>query len=197
MPNATQRDRSPSAPTPQPVPASQAISMQVISSGFSPNHFVLRKGVPVKWIIEGKEITTCNHRIVVPSLNLEFDVKSGRQIIEFTPAKAGVIPWSCWMGMLHGDFQVIDGPLPLGGPSETTAAGSSTGGNRTAAPDAEASSKPLSSDTYVIKAGDSLQRIATKLYHDRRRWHDIAVVNPGLDFRQLKPGQVITLPMEN
>jgi sulfite exporter TauE/SafE/copper chaperone CopZ len=197
LPNATQTDRSPSEPAPQPLPASQAISMQVISSGFSPNHFVLRKGVPVKWIIDGKEITTCNHRIVVPSLNLEFDVKSGRQIIEFTPAKTGVIPWSCWMGMLHGDFQVIDGPLPLGGPIETTAARASTGGNRTAAPDAEASSKPLSSDTYVIKAGDSLQRIAARLYHDHRRWHEIAAANPGIDLRRLKPGQAIRLPMGN
>ena len=46
----------------------------------------------------------------MPRLNLEFDVKKGRQTIEFTPTKAEVIPWSCWMGMLHGDFEVIEPP---------------------------------------------------------------------------------------
>ena len=108
---------SASATTTQPTPvrparpAFQTITMDVIRSGFSPNHFVLSKGVPVHWIINGKQITTCNHRIVVPSLNLEFDVKKGRQVIEFTPDKAGVIPWSCWMGMLHGEFEVIEGPI--------------------------------------------------------------------------------------
>ena len=80
----------------------------MITSGYSPNHFVLSRGIPVKWIINGKQVTSCNHRIIVPSLNLEFDVKKGRQTIEFTPTKAGVIPWSCWMGMLHGDFEVIE-----------------------------------------------------------------------------------------
>ncbi len=84
----------------------QEIHMDVLSSGWSPNQFVLKKGVPVKWIINGKEITSCNHRIVVPKLGLEFDVKPGEQVIEFTPKDEGVIPFSCWMGMIQGQFIV-------------------------------------------------------------------------------------------
>lgn len=62
----------------------------------------------MKWIIEGKELNYCNHRIIVPSLGLEFDVVKGRQTIEFTPQQTGVIPWSCWMGMIPGSFIVQD-----------------------------------------------------------------------------------------
>ena len=84
--------------------------MDVVKSGFEPNHFVLRQEIPVKWVIDGKDVTECNRRIVVPKLGLEFDVKEGVQTIEFTPNETGLIPWSCWMGMLHGQFEVIAEP---------------------------------------------------------------------------------------
>lgn len=84
----------------------QVIRMEVNKRGFKPDTFVLKKGVPVKWIIEGKELNYCNHGIIVPSLGLEFDVVKGEQTVEFTPQQAGVIPWSCWMGMIPGSFIV-------------------------------------------------------------------------------------------
>jgi plastocyanin domain-containing protein len=84
----------------------QIIRMVVTRSGYRPDTFVLRQGVPVKWIIEGRELTSCNRRIVVPSLNLEFDLADGEQTIEFVPQQPGVIPWSCWMGMIPGSFIV-------------------------------------------------------------------------------------------
>ena len=31
----------------------------------------------------------------------------GVKTIEFTPNETGVIPWICWMGMLHRHFEVI------------------------------------------------------------------------------------------
>lgn len=89
--------------------AEQVIRTQVLASGYEPDHFVLKRGVPVKWIIEGKELTGCNRVILVPKLNLEIELKPGTQVIEFTPQELGPIPWSCWMGMLHGKFEVVDG----------------------------------------------------------------------------------------
>ncbi|MBU4339716.1 MAG: hypothetical protein KKD46_02165 [Euryarchaeota archaeon] len=50
-------------------------------------------------------MTGCNNAIIVPSLGLEFDIKKGEQIIEFTPTEAGTIKWSCWMGMIRIVFQ--------------------------------------------------------------------------------------------
>lgn len=84
----------------------QIIEMDVLRSGWSPSSFVLQKGVPVKWVINGKEITGCNNAIQVPKLGLEFDIKKGEQVIEFTPEEEGVIPFSCWMGMIQGTFVV-------------------------------------------------------------------------------------------
>ncbi|MFH1641782.1 MAG: sulfite exporter TauE/SafE family protein [Nanoarchaeota archaeon] len=86
----------------------QEIRMEVNRNGWSPDEFVLKKGVPVKWIIDGKEITGCNNAIQVPKYGLEFDIKQGEQVIEFTPTEEGVVRWSCWMGMIPGTFIVMD-----------------------------------------------------------------------------------------
>ena len=184
----------PAQPAPPPRPAFQTIEMDVIISGFSPNHFVLSRGIPVKWIINGKQVTSCNHRIIVPSLNLEFDVKKGLQTIEFTPTKAGVIPWSCWMGMLHGDFEVIEQPPSAPAQPEITVNPPAESAKAITPPNAAAPSAPAGASSYTIASGDTLRGVAAKLFHDARRWREIAAVNPGLDARRLRPGQVIKLP---
>ncbi len=84
----------------------QEIRMEVNRYGWSPDKFILKKDVPVKWIIEGKEINGCNNAIQVPKQGLKFDIKPGEQIIEFTPTEEGQISWSCWMGMIPGVFIV-------------------------------------------------------------------------------------------
>jgi len=100
-------DSAPSSQQPENVTTDfQEIRMEVNRYGYVPSTFVLKKGVPVKWIINGKELTGCNDAIQVPALGLEFDVKKGEQTIEFTPTEAGTIRWSCWMGMIRGSFIV-------------------------------------------------------------------------------------------
>ncbi|MDP2750164.1 MAG: sulfite exporter TauE/SafE family protein [Nanoarchaeota archaeon] len=90
----------------------QEIYMDVTRSGWSPNAFVIQKGIPVRWIIDGKEITSCNNAIQVPAYGLEFKIKQGQQTIEFTPDKTGTTRWSCWMGMIPGTFIVKDSINP-------------------------------------------------------------------------------------
>jgi sulfite exporter TauE/SafE/copper chaperone CopZ len=96
------------APASQTAPAAQVIEMTANGLGYEPARFTLIRGVPVKWVINATEITSCNKRIVVPALGLEFDLKPGRQTIDFTPRQSGVIPWSCWMGMMRGEFIVTE-----------------------------------------------------------------------------------------
>ena len=86
----------------------QTIHMYVLKSSFSPNQFTLRKGIPVKWVINGKELNECNKVIVIPQYQLKIELKEGTQIIEFTPQEMGVVPWSCWMGMIPGTFLIVD-----------------------------------------------------------------------------------------
>ena len=86
----------------------QTIHMDVLGTGFKPNKFTLRKGIPVKWAINAKELNECNKAIVVPQYGLEIKLQPGLQVIEFTPAETGVVPWSCWMGMIPGTFIVVE-----------------------------------------------------------------------------------------
>ncbi|HET6375973.1 MAG TPA: LysM peptidoglycan-binding domain-containing protein, partial [Methylocella sp.] len=170
-----------------------------------PDHFTLRLGVPVRWVINGMEITECNRRIAVPKLGLEFDVKEGEQIIEFTPREAGVIPWSCWMGMLQGRFDVVDAPALTAEPAakarKEQPLSASPGGQpgevvKPSAPKPEetAPKAPGALQPYTLAAGDTLTGIATRFFGDAKRWHEIVKLNPGLSPRRLKPGQVINLP---
>jgi|SRR3989338_3129312 len=86
----------------------QEINMEVSTSGYSPNSFVLKKGVPVKWNINVKQLTGCNSELVVGQYNIDKNLKEGLNIIEFTPDKAGTITFTCGMGMLRGSFIVTE-----------------------------------------------------------------------------------------
>lgn len=85
----------------------QEITMTVDGSGFTPNQFYVRKDVPVRWIIKGEAINPCNNAIAIPALNQEHTIKSGENIIEFTPGGKD-INFSCWMGMIKGSIKVTD-----------------------------------------------------------------------------------------
>jgi len=85
----------------------QIINMTADRNGYTPNAFYVQKDIPVKWIIDGKELNSCNNAIIARSLNLEFKIKSGENIIEFTPGDKD-INFSCWMGMIGGVIKVVD-----------------------------------------------------------------------------------------
>jgi uncharacterized protein len=63
-------------------------------------------------VINGKEMNECNKVIVIPQYKMKIELKEGKQIIEFTPQESGVVPWSCWMGMIPGTFIVVDNEPP-------------------------------------------------------------------------------------
>lgn len=85
----------------------QIINMTANNNGYSPNVFYVQKGVPVKWVINGESLNYCNNSIVVNSLNIQPKLKSGENIIEFTPTDKD-INFSCWMGMIRGVIKVVD-----------------------------------------------------------------------------------------
>lgn len=84
----------------------QVINMVVDYSGYSPNTFTLKKDVPVRWVIDGQQISGCTNEIMVPDLNIRQKLNTGQNVIEFTPTKSGNIGFSCWMGMVRGKFIV-------------------------------------------------------------------------------------------
>ena len=85
----------------------QVIRMTADNNGYTPNAFYVEKNKPVKWIITGSQLNSCNNAVVVPSLNIEKKLKAGENIIEFTPGDKD-INFSCWMGMIRGVIKVTD-----------------------------------------------------------------------------------------
>jgi plastocyanin domain-containing protein len=82
--------------------------MEVNRYGWEPSSFVLKKGVPVKWNIDVKELTGCNNEIIVRNYDIAIKLKKGLNTVEFTPDKTGTVRWSCWMGMIPGSFVVTE-----------------------------------------------------------------------------------------
>ncbi len=69
----------------------------------------VKAGVPVKWTILADEnaLNGCNNVLAIPDLQLQVVLKTGENIIEFTPTTEGVIGYSCWMGMIRNLITVI------------------------------------------------------------------------------------------
>ncbi len=84
----------------------QVIRMKETWSGYEPNSFTVRAGVPVRWVIDAEAPYSCASSLVVPSLRIQRSLKPGENIIEFTPTQPGTIRFSCSMGMYAGVITV-------------------------------------------------------------------------------------------
>lgn len=86
----------------------QIVRMVQNASGYSPNSFTVKKGIPVKWIVKSEEPRSCASSLSVPKLNIRTQLTENEQVFEFTPKESGEIPFSCSMGMYTGVFNVIN-----------------------------------------------------------------------------------------
>ena len=86
----------------------QIVHMVESNRGYSPRKFTIKKGVPVRWIIDAQAPNSCASALVVPKLDIQKNLEAGENIIEFTPSEIGEIPFSCSMGMYTGSFTVVE-----------------------------------------------------------------------------------------
>lgn len=106
QPEVSANNDSSSAQNKTPGAAEQIVTMKVTSSGFEPNILNVKQGVPVKWVIDGVNVTGCTSTIILPSFGISKNLKSGENIVQFTPQNKGNIAFSCGMGMVRGKFVV-------------------------------------------------------------------------------------------
>jgi sulfite exporter TauE/SafE/plastocyanin domain-containing protein/copper chaperone CopZ len=92
----------------------QILKMTANARGYTPSVLYVQKGVPVKWVVNATQLTSCNNAIVIPSLKVQQKLKSGENIIEFTPGDTD-LKFSCWMGMIRGTIKVVDSLDTSGG----------------------------------------------------------------------------------
>lgn len=86
----------------------QIVRMAETSRGYQPSSLSVRKGVPVRWIIDARDPYSCAASLVVPKIGVERVLSPGENVIEFTPKSIGTIPFSCSMGMYTGKFIVVE-----------------------------------------------------------------------------------------
>lgn len=89
----------------------QVIKMDASSSGYKPNYFKVKTGTPVIWEITDTGTSGCTNAIISRGLFAdEIPLTPGKvSVKEFTPTKTGKYKFSCWMGMVSGIIEVVDG----------------------------------------------------------------------------------------
>lgn len=86
----------------------QIVKMTESARGYSPNSFTIKKGVPVKWVIDAQAPNSCASSLVISKLGVNKHLQGGENTIEFTPNEVGPLKFSCSMGMYTGVFNVVD-----------------------------------------------------------------------------------------
>jgi len=84
----------------------QEVKMDLSTFGYEPNVLYVKKGVPVRWIINVKQMSGCTSAIRLDDYNIYRQLSYGENIIEFTPDKLGETKFSCGMRMVWGKFIV-------------------------------------------------------------------------------------------
>lgn len=153
----------------------QIVKMDQLAGGYKPNKFTIKKGIPVKWIINSKKPDSCAASILAPKIGVKKFLELGENIVEFTPKETGEIKFSCTMGMYTGKFIVVENSEPKGDiqssakpadppsvpstiensspqPSTDSIANKSTTGNDSNIPTQEETPKPLAPEIQIIKA---------------------------------------------
>ncbi len=85
----------------------QVVKMSAGPSGYSPSHFTIRAGKPVRWEVDGTNGGGCISVLVSRPLGIQKLLARGSNVIEFTPKTPGEVPFSCSMGMYRGSFTVL------------------------------------------------------------------------------------------
>lgn len=78
-----------------------------VQGGYEPAHIRLRRGVPARLLFDRRETSACSEELVLADFGIRrFLPPHQRTAIEFTPDRAGTFPFTCGMGMLHGQVTV-------------------------------------------------------------------------------------------
>lgn len=88
----------------------QVIRMDASSSGYRPNYFQVKAGLPIRWEITDRGTSGCTNAVISRQLfegqiNLVPGTTSIREFI--APTTPGTYRFSCWMGMISGTIEVV------------------------------------------------------------------------------------------
>ncbi len=84
----------------------QIVRMTQDGYGYHPQTITVERGRPVKIIVTSTNPYSCASSLIIPKMNVQKNLQSGENVIEFTPTETGTIPFSCSMGMYGGSIVV-------------------------------------------------------------------------------------------
>lgn len=94
----------------------QEAKMDLTYDGYEPKVIFIKKGTPVRWTINVKQMTGCTSEIMIESLGISKNLEVGKNVIEFLiPEGEKEIKFSCGMRMVWGKFVVTDDGLAPSG----------------------------------------------------------------------------------
>jgi plastocyanin domain-containing protein len=69
----------------------------------------VRQGLPVRWTIDAPSgsVNGCNNRMIIREYGIEYRFRTGANVIEFMPERAGRFTYTCWMGMIRSTITVV------------------------------------------------------------------------------------------
>lgn len=84
------------------------VNITVTNGGYKANVNTLRVGVPVTLTLTTSGVRSCARAFTIPALNI-FKIlpETGTETITFTPTVAGLLTYTCSMGMYTGSFNVV------------------------------------------------------------------------------------------
>lgn len=85
----------------------QVARMKVAGARYSPEHFTVKAGVPVRWEVDGGVAAGCTAVLTARQLGINKLLERGKNVFEFTPERPGEIAFNCSMGMVRGSFTVV------------------------------------------------------------------------------------------
>lgn len=86
----------------------QDVNINITKNGYEPNYFRVRKDEPVTLIVKNNDIYNCASAFRIPALGISKNLsEKSREVITFTPTKAGKLQFNCSMGMYRGVIEVI------------------------------------------------------------------------------------------
>ncbi len=103
----------------------QAITTYQDAGGYSPENIVIYAGYPTRWTVESSDTSSCASSLWAPGVNIRARLSMGANSFELPALPAGVLDYTCAMGMYSARITVVDRPADETGAIPAAPAGPS------------------------------------------------------------------------
>ena len=104
------------------------------ASGYSPSNVTIYAGYPVEWTVVSSNTSTCAASIFAPGVDIRAHLSLGPNMFRLPALPAGVLRYTCAMGMYSAQITVVPRPAGVGAGAPAAAASPSAPPASTPAP---------------------------------------------------------------